>query len=106
MSTANFKVSTSKLLSTSSSFNATGKQIKSLTSQMMATISQLNGTVWSGDAQQKYTKQFNQLSDDIQKMLKMINEHVNDLQEIAKNYEDAESNNEARASSLQKDVIV
>jgi WXG100 family type VII secretion target len=103
--TGTLKVDTAKLTSTASSFNSTANTIKSLTTSMTETVGQLTGNVWSGDAQQKYTSQFNGLQDDINRMISMINEHVTDLQEMAKNYESAEQTNQETASTLLSDVI-
>lgn len=103
--TGTLKVDTAKLTSTASSFSSTANTIKSLTNSMTETVGKLNGNVWSGDAQQKYTTQFNGLQDDINRMIGMINEHVQDLQEMAKNYESAEQTNQATAGSLLNDVI-
>jgi WXG100 family type VII secretion target len=99
-------VSTSKLKSTSSSFQSTGNQIKALTTQMTNLVNQLSGQVWSGDAATKYKNQFNGLQDDINRIIKMINEHVKDLNDMATAYEKAESENVTAASALASDVIV
>ena len=106
MAAGTFKVETSRLKSTANSFNNTGNQIKSTTSQMMSIVNSLSGTVWSGDAASKYKKQFGQLQDDINKIVKMINEQVTDLNEMARGYEEAEKQNASMAASLRGDVIV
>lgn len=103
--TGTLKVDTAKLTSTASSFDTTANTIRNLTNSMTETVGQLTGNVWSGDAQQKYTTQFNGLQDDINRMISMINEHVKDLQEMAKNYETVEQTNLETASSLLSDVI-
>ena len=103
--TGTLKVDTAKLTSTASAFSSTANTIKSLTNSMTETVGKLNGNVWSGDAQQKYTTQFAGLQDDINRMIGMINEHVQDLQEMAKNYESAEQTNQTTAGSLLSDVI-
>lgn len=106
MAAGMIKVETSKLRSTATSFSTTGNQIKSTTSQMMSIVNSLSGAVWSGDAATKYKKQFSQLQDDINKIVKMVNEHVADLNEMAREYEQAETNNASVASALRGDVIV
>ena len=83
------KVSTSKLTSTANSFQATGNQIKSITTQMTTLVNSLNGSVWSDEAASAYKKKFGQLQDDINRMIKMVNEHVTDLNEMAREYENA-----------------
>lgn len=103
--TGTLKVDTAKLTSTASSFSSTAGTIRTLTNSMTDTVNQLTGTVWSGDAQQKYTAQFKGLQDDINRMINMINEHVDDLQQMASAYETAETNNVETASGLLNDVI-
>ncbi|MDO4555687.1 MAG: WXG100 family type VII secretion target, partial [Lachnospiraceae bacterium] len=97
---------TSKLTSTANSFNSTGNQIKSLTSQMSSMVNGLSGSIWSGDASTAYKKKFNDLQDDISRMIKMVNEHVTDLNEMAKEYETAEAANIATSNALSGDVII
>lgn len=104
--TGTIKVTTSKLTSTANSFNATGNQIKSITNQMTSMVNSLSGSVWSGDAANAYKKKFQQLQDDINKMIKMVNEHVTDLNEMAREYEKAETTNINTANALAGDVIV
>lgn len=99
------KVDTAKLTSTASSFKSTANTIKNLTTSMTDTVKQLTGNVWSGDARQKYTSQFNGLQEDINRMIRMINEHVTDLQEMAGKYESAEQVNQETANALLSDVI-
>lgn len=103
--TGALKVDTAKLISTASSFDTTANTIRTLTNSMTEIVGQLTGEVWSGDAQQKFTTQFNGLQDDINRMISMINEHVKDLNEMAKNYETAEQTNEQSAGALLSDVI-
>jgi len=103
--TGTLKVDTAKLTSTASSFDTTANTIRTLTNSMTEIVGQLTGEVWSGDAQQKFTTQFNGLQDDINRMISMINEHVKDLNEMAKNYETAEQTNEQSAGALLSDVI-
>lgn len=100
------KVSTEKLISTSSAFQSSGSTIRNLTNQMTSIVKSLTGQVWSGDAATKYVNQFNGLQDDINRMIKMIDEHVTDLQEMARGYESAEQQNASAAGSLESDVIV
>lgn len=104
--TGTIKVDTAKLRSTASSFQNTGNSIKSTTNQMMSLVSSLTGSVWSGDAATAYTRKFNELKDDIDRIIKMVNEHVTDLNNMAQEYETAESENRAAAEALSGDVIV
>lgn len=100
------KVSTSKLRSTATSFSSTANEIKSLTANMTSMVEGLSGAVWSGDAANAYKRKFNQLDDDIAKLVEMISEHATDLNEMAKEYEDAENKNIDASNSLSGDVIV
>lgn len=104
--TGTIKVTSTKLTSTANTLNSTGKQIKSITTQMTSMINSLSGSVWSGDASSAYKKKFNELQDDINRMSKMIDEHVTDLTAMAKEYEKAESANVTLANSLSGDVII
>lgn len=58
------------------------------------------GGDWLGNAQKAYVNQFNQLQDDMQHLVDMCLEYSTDLQEIAKNYADAESDNQAKGQAL------
>lgn len=103
--TGTLKVDTSKLTSTATSFNTTANTIRNLTNSMTDTVNSLTGNIWSGEAQIKYTTQFNSLQDDINRMINMINEHVTDLQEMARNYEGTEQENQTSAEGLMSNVI-
>ena len=104
--TGTLKVNTAKLTSTANNFKSIGNQIKSATTQMTNTVNSLSGSIWSGDAANAYKKKFNELQDDINKMIKMINEHVDDLNAMAREYEKAEAANINAANALSGDVIV
>ena len=103
--TGTLNVDPAKLNSTATSFQSTGNQIKSLTTQMTTLVTSLNGEVWSGDAATAYKNKFNGLQDDINRMISMVNEHVTDLQAMAREYEQAESANMTAANALASDVI-
>lgn len=100
------KVSTDKLTSTAASFQEAGNQVKSLTTEMTTLVNDLSGAVWSGDAATAYKNKFNELQDDINRMVGMINEHVTDLQAMAREFERVESVNINLASALSGDVII
>jgi WXG100 family type VII secretion target len=100
------KVETSKLTSTANQFNATGNNIKSITSNMTSIVNSLSGAIWTGNASTAYKKKFNDLQDDINRIIKMVNEHVEDLNQMAKEYDAAEQTNISVANSLSGDVIV
>ena len=100
------KVDPKKLESTAGQFETSAGQIKSITSQMTTLVKSLNGAVWSGDAASAYTKKFDQLQDDINRIYKMVKEHADDLKEMARNYETSENKNVQAANSLSGDVVV
>lgn len=105
MAMSALKVSPAKLKTKASEFSKDASQMKSITNQMFAIIRQLNGNVWSGAAADAYTKRFNKLDDDAQKMYKMIKEFSDDLTDIAGEYIKAENANEQTGKSLKIDVI-
>ena len=104
--TGTIKVDTSKLISTASSFQNTGSQIRSLMNQMTSLVNGLTGEIWSGDAAKAYKSKFNGLQDDITRMLNMVNEHVTDLKAMAQEYSNADSQSVAATNDLSSDVIV
>lgn len=99
------KVEPAKLKSAANQFNSIGNQIRSLTQNMTQTVNQITSRVWTGDASRVYAKKFNNLQDDINRMVKMINEHVEDLNKMAAEFEKAENANQQAANSLKDDVI-
>lgn len=103
--TGTLKVEPSRLKSTAANFQSTGAHIQRMTQSMTNIVNQLSGSVWSGDAADAYKRKFNQLQDDINRMIKMINEHVTDLNEMAAEYERVENQNKELANSLKEDVI-
>jgi WXG100 family type VII secretion target len=100
------KVDTAKLTSTANAFSSTGTSIKSATTQMTSIINALTGSVWSGNAATAYKNRFNQLQDDINRMIKMVNEHVTDLNAMAAEYESAEQENTTISNALSDNVII
>lgn len=99
------KVDPNKLKNAATSFSETGRNIQRLTTNMTQTVNQMTGNVWSGDAAQAYRKKFDNLQDDINRMIRMVNEHVNDLKEMAAQYAGAETQNQNLANSLNDNVI-
>lgn len=100
------KVSTDKLRSTATAFSNTGKAIQTLTTQMTQTVNALSGETFSGEAATAYRKKFNDLQDDINRMIRMINEHVSDLNEMAAEWDRTEGANVSKAGTLSSDVII
>lgn len=98
------KASVSDIKSASTKFGSLATDTKKLTDNMLKLV-QDTRSIWQGDAQNAYTKQFEGLRDDMQKMFKMIDEYRSDLSEVAKNYEAAENANISAARTLKSDVI-
>lgn len=104
--TGTIKVDTAKLRSTANSFNSTGNQIKNITNQMTTMVNSLSGSIWTGNAATAYKKKFNELQDDINRIVKMVNEHVTDLNSMASEFDKVESANVNAANALAGDVII
>lgn len=98
------KVTPEKLLETANEFSLSGKNISSLTSEMLSIITGLK-SVWQGNAANAYVEKFSMLSDDIEKLNRIIQEHVSDLTEMARNYEEAETASEEESAKLLSEVI-
>lgn len=99
------KVEPAKLKSTANSFNNQGREIQRLTNNMTQTVNQFTGNIWSGEAATAYKRKFDNLQDDINRMIRMINEHVTDLIDMANEYEKSENANKSLANSLKDDII-
>ena len=99
------KVTPEQLISAASDFQTKGNTINTLTGEMMTLVTGLS-SAWEGDAATAYITKFKSLEDDIQKLVNMVREHSNDLNEMAKVYQNAESQNAEEASGLSGDVIV
>ena len=93
-----------KLISTSTEFDTTGGQVKSITDNMLSIVKALNSS-WVGEAATAYQSKFNELEDDMNRIYSMISEHVRDLQEMAGVYQQAEAKNVEESSGLPGDVI-
>lgn len=98
------RVDPSKLMSTADSFGTTGNQVQRLTDGMLSTVDSLKNA-WEGDAANAYTRQFNQLRDDMGRIYSMIQEHVKDLNTMAQSYAQAEQTNTESGNALAGDVI-
>lgn len=103
--TGTLKVEPSRLKSTAANFQTTGLHVQRMTQTMTNIVNQLSGSIWSGEAADAYKRKFNQLQDDINRMVKMINEHVTDLNAMASEYQRIEDVNKNLANSLKGDVI-
>lgn len=99
------RVTPEQLESAAGEFSNKATTVGTLTSNMMDLVNNLNSS-WEGEAATAYTSRFNQLEDDIQKMIAMVQEHSNDLIEMAQVYREAETANTEEAEALAGDVIV
>lgn len=99
------RVTPEQLESAASEFSNKATTVGTLTSNMMELVTGLS-SAWEGEAATAYTSRFNQLEDDIQKMIAMVQEHSNDLIEMAQVYREAETANTEEAEALAGDVIV
>ena len=101
---ANLRVTPEKLKNKSQEFNASDRQVQSLTQQMLDIVGQLNGT-WAGEAASAYYTKLKGMNNDMQKLHRMINEHTTDLSEIATTYQQSEQRAVQAASSLKVNTI-
>lgn len=99
------RVEPSRLTAAAGTFENTAGEVKNLTSSMTATVSQLSGRVWSGEAASAYTGKFNSLQGDINRLFQMIQKHSTQLKEIAREYQTKETENISEASNLSSGVI-
>lgn len=99
------RVTPEQLESTATEFSSKGSTISNLTAQMSQIVNGLGG-VWEGEAATSYTRQFNQLEDDVQKITRMVQEHATDLNEMAGRYRAAETANQDEAAGLPGDVVI
>lgn len=99
------KVTPEKLLQASGEFSSTGNQMKNLTGEMMSLIQGLKG-IWEGEAAIAYGNKFSSLQTDMDKLYRMVQEHAGDLQEMASHYQQAESGNADKGSSLNSNIVI
>ena len=99
------KVTPERLKSTAASLNQTGASIKKTTSQMLALMTGISQSVWSGEASSAYLGKFSGLQSDITKMCKMIEDQVLHLNTIASEYQTTEAQRKAAAATLKNNVI-
>lgn len=98
------KVSPEKLIQASGEFATSGNVVSGLTSQMTTMVTGLSG-VWSGEAATAYRAKFGELNDDIARMNKMIQEHAQDLSDMARLYQQAETEATQASAGLPVDPI-
>lgn len=98
------KVTPEKLISASTEFGNCSSVVKGLTNQMVTIVDGLNG-IWTGEAANAYKNKFHQLDDDIERMNRRIQEHVTDLSEMARVYQQAETEAANASAGLPTDPI-
>lgn len=98
------KVTPEKLIAASGEFSTTGKNIRSITQEMLEIVNSLK-SVWIGEAASGYGAKFAKLQDDMEKINRMIQEHVVDLNEIAREYQAAEDASAEQSAGLTVDVV-
>lgn len=101
---AELKVSVDELKKGSTTFGQKATETQTLTGQMLQLVQNTN-SVWKGEAQAAYSKKFDGLKSDMDKIYKMIEEYRQDLSDIATAYETAENQNTQVASSLKSNII-
>jgi len=97
------KVTPEKLTQAANEFSNSGKNINSMTAEMMSIVEGLK-SVWQGNAASEYAGRFTGLRDDIEKINKIIEEHVNDLNQMAIEYQNAEDMSVEESSKLVSDI--
>lgn len=103
MSTSMLKVTPEKLTQAASEFANSGKNISSMTSEMMSIVDSLK-SIWQGNAATEYAGRFAGLKDDIERINRMITEHVNDLNQMALEYQNAEDSSVEESAKLLSDI--
>lgn len=99
------KVTPEKLNQAATEFANSGKNISSMTSEMMSIVDSLK-SIWQGSAATEYSGRFNGLKDDIDRINRMIEEHVNDLNQMALEYQNAEDQSVEESAKLLSDIAV
>jgi len=82
-----------------------GTEMKTTTDKMFDLVDSINGTVWSGQSQNAYTNQFDELRDDAQRMYDTTQELSTDLNAIADEYQKVEEETTAISQNLATEVF-
>ncbi len=98
------RVSPETLKSTASEFNSTNAQIKTITEEMVTTITNLKNQ-WEGSASDAYIAKVTGLQSDMEKIYNLINEHATDLSEMAEEYIRAENENASISEGLSPSIF-
>lgn len=97
------KVTPEKLVQAANEFSASGKNINSMTAEMMGIVDSLK-SIWQGSAASEYAGRFSGLRDDIERINRIIEEHVNDLNQMALEYQNAEDQSVEESAKLLSDI--
>lgn len=97
------KVTPEKLTQAATEFSTSGKNINSMTAEMLSIVDSLS-SIWQGNAATEYSGRFSGLRDDIERINKIIEEHVNDLNEMALEYQNAEDQSVEDSAGLVSDI--
>lgn len=97
------KVTPEKLTQAASEFSNSGRNISSMTSEMIGIVDGLK-SVWQGSAASEYSERFSGLKDDIDRINKIIEGHVNDLNQMALEYQNAEDQSVEESSKLLSEI--
>ena len=82
-----------------------GNEIKNLSQNMTAKVTELTGRIWSGDAQQAYVNRFKSLQGDIDRLNKLVADEAQHLYTIAAEYSKTEETNISASGNLSEHVI-
>lgn len=105
MATGILKVTPEKLNQAASEFSNSGKNINSVTAEMMSIVDSLKA-IWQGSAATEYAGRFAGLRDDIERINRIIDEHVNDLNQMALEYQNAEDSSVEESAKLLSDIAI
>lgn len=97
------KVTPEKLVQAANEFSGSGKNINSMTAEMMSIVDSLK-SIWQGSAASEYAGRFSGLRDDIERINRIIEEHVNDLNQMALEYQNAEDQSVEESAKLLSDI--
>ena len=82
-----------------------GNEIRTLSQNMTAKVTELTGRIWSGEAQQAYVTRFKTLQEDIERLNKLVSDEAQHLYTIAAEYSTTEETNISASGNLSEHVI-
>lgn len=99
------KVTPTELTARATELKGKRDEMEQNTAKVFHVINELNGNVWSGKANKKYTEKFNSLKTDVTKMYEFIDSYVANLKKMALDYQRAETINQTVVQTLGTDLI-